>query len=396
MIHRGRNLADYLFYVALGMLVSLTFVANVGQLAPTVPALVIVSLSILMLAVLLRIREYRGVEIVLLCLFGIIAAYRLFCCGDTSTIKFVLLLAACRGVEFSHCIRLDMVLRLVWTVALVVFSQMGLAQDAVIIDAERGVRHSLGFSNANQLGMSVLVISLELLYLRKFKLKLATGLLLLGIVSILDFISGSRSATLLIYIAISVALVNTFWSRGITQSNTLFRASQLAGPALFILTMITLVSYQKGDPWALELNELLTNRIQIIDFFSTKYDPSLFGRNIAESGVSFDVLYAYLIFGYGLLIGIGYLVSLPLLIKRLHVRHEHGLVIVFLLLSIYGLSERLWLCVEYDAFMLAFSLLLYGGISKYSEQTNALSSKKVANSLSNTISLCSRRKQPLG
>lgn len=391
MIHRGRNLADYLFYAALGMLVSLTFVANVGQVAPAVPALVMISLSILMLAVLLRIPEYRGVEIVPLCLFGIIAVYRLFCCGDTSTIKFVLLLAACRGVELNHCIRLDMVLRVVWTIVLVVFSQMGLAQDAVIIDAERGVRHSLGFSNANQLGMSVLVISFELLYLSGFKLKLVTGLMLLGIVSVLDYFSGSRSATLLIYIAIAVALVNTFWRRGITRSNALFRVSQFAAPALFILTMITLVGYQKGDLWALKINELLTNRIKVIDVFSTQYSPSLLGRDIAGFGVSFDVLYAYLFYGYGLLIGVGYLVALPLLIKRLHARHEHGLVIVFLLLSIYGLSERLWLCVEYDAFMLAFSLLLYAESSTYSEQTNVLCSEKGADSLSNTIACCGRR-----
>lgn len=389
MIHRGRNIADYLFYVAFGTLVSLTFVANVGQVASAVPALVMISLGILMLAVLLRIREYRGVEAVILCLFGIIAVYRLFCCGDTSTIKFVLLLAACRGVELSRCIRLDMLLRLVWTIVLVVFSQMGLAQDAVIIDAERGVRHSLGFSNANQLGMNVLIISLEMLYLNGFKLKVATGLLLLGIVSILDFFSGSRSATLLIYIAIAVALVNTFWRHGITRSNVLFRASQFAAPMLFMLTMIALVGYQKGDLWALEINEILTNRIKIIDFFSAQYDLSLFGRDIAVSGVSFDVLYAYLFFGYGLLICVGYLAALPLLIQRLHARHEHGLVIVFLLLSIYGLSERLWLCVEYNAFMLAFSLLLYGDNSTYSERAVAPCSKKGADSLSDTITCSS-------
>ncbi|WP_066834570.1 hypothetical protein [Collinsella ihumii] len=375
LIHPRRSLADYLFFSAFGLLVSLTFIANIESATVVVPALSCFALYVLLIATLLRIREYRGVEVVMLCMFGIIAVFRFLRCDDTSTLKLVLLLAACKGVNLNSSIRFDMTLRIAWTIILIAFSQMGLAEDIVTSDATRGTRHSLGFSNANQLGMDVLIISLEMLYLYRFKLKITRGLLLLGIVLLLDYYTGSRSATILIYLAVAFALLNTFWDRGIADSKVLFRACQLTAPILFVLTWMALIGFQQGEAWALELNEMLTNRVRYIDVYSMLYSPSFFGRDLSEAGITLDTLYAYLVYGYGILITAGYLVAFPALMQKMHERGENSLVIVFLLLSIYGLSERLWVCAEYNALMLAFSVLLYddGSTIIQNEQTPSYS-----------------------
>ena len=354
-----RDLGDLLFYASLAIIVSLTFTANIEPVAAALLPLSYVALGALVLAMVFRIRRYSAVEILVLCGLGAISLYQFVACGDNSLMKLVLLLAAMKGISFDRCIRFDLTLRVIWTIALVALSYVGAAEDIVTSDALRGVRHSLGFSNANQLGMAVLIEVLEALYLMGFKLRLLPAVAFSAVATWLDAMSGSRSSTAFIFLALILAAVNTFWPR-VIRGRAFKSVSVCAVPVLFVLTWATVFLYQQGNPVAVELNETLTNRVWHIDAYAKLFDPTLFGSDLSSAGMTLDTLYAYLVYGHGIVISLAYLIAQPLLVRNLWERGEYGLVITLLVLSFYGLSERLWLCVEYDALMLAFAALLYG------------------------------------
>lgn len=363
----NRDIGDYLFYASLTIFVSLTFTANIEAVAGALLPLSYVALAMLALAFVVRIRRYRASEVYAICGLGAVGLYQFFENGDSTLMKFALLLAALKGIPFNRCIRYDLVLRLLWTVTLVALSYAGYAEDIVTSDALRGARHSLGFSNANQLGMAVLIACLEALYLMDFRLRPAPTAVIVVIALWLDVVSGSRSSTMFILLALALAAVNTVSRGRLEKSTVMRRMSELAVPCLFLLTWCVAWFYQQGASWAIELNELMTNRVGHIDAYTDLFIPQAFGSDLSAAGMTLDTLYAYLVYGYGVVVTMAYIVAEPILMRRLHSLEGGSLSLVFLLLSLYGLSERLWFCVEYNALMLGFGALVFGSEFRFSD-----------------------------
>lgn len=353
------DLGNMLFYVSLTIFVSLTFASNIGPVAATLQPFSYAALAALALTLVFKIRSYTAIELLALFALGAFSVYQSVECGNYSPMKFALLLPAMKGIRFVECIRYDLILRVVWTIALIALSYAGIAEDIVIYDAARGVRHSLGFSSANQLAMAVLIEVLEALYLMDFKFRLVPMIGFACVAIWLDAVTCSRASTIIVVIALMFATVNTFFPR-ITQEWRGFRLACIwAAPIMFALTWLLVFLYQQGNPIAVELDEMTTGRIWHIDVYTHLFAPTLFGSNLAPAEMTLDTLYAYLVYGYGVIITTVYLIVQPLLVKNLWERREHGLVIVLFVLTVYGLFERLWLCVEYDAFMLCFAAIIF-------------------------------------
>lgn len=359
-----RNLGDYLFYGSLAIFVSLTFISNIDSVASFVPVFSYAALVLLVLGFVFRIRQYKAIEVIFLCALASIGLYQFVWRGDNSLIKFVLLLAALKGIPFRECISFDFKLRVALTVLLIFLSIAGVAQDVSFDDASRGSRHSYGFSNSNQLGMAIFIECLEYLYLKDFKPKVVS---LIGIALVAfwaDFATGSRSSTMLIIVALVISLIVSFREIDFRKMNFLRNLIAISAPLLFVVTWVCWCSYHEGAIWAISLNQAMTNRLMNVDVFCSQLSFGLFGSDVSLPGITLDTAYAYLLFGYGIVVTVLYLVAFPSLIANLWRRGEYGLTFVLGLLAVYGLFERLWLCPEYDALILSFAALLYGSSCK--------------------------------
>ena len=363
------DVGDCLFYFALTVFVSLTFAANIPLLVGILSPLSYMALLLLAMSLLFKVKYFRSTTLLAIAGLSAIGLYQLVALGNSSLLKLIMLVSATRDNSLKDIIRYDRNLRVFWTILLFAFLNVGITEDVVLLDASRGARHSLGFASPNQFGMTFLIIVLEDLYLKDFRIKFRSVITLFAAIVLVDQITGSRSAALFSMIGLLLAVVNTAVKGHFLRSAFVKNAACLVAPGLFLLTIITSSLYEMKVPWTIALNDVLTNRLWHIQKFYELYRPSLLGLDLSTAGLTLDTLYSYLIFGYGIIIAIIYISSSPFLVTALWNKREYALIAIWIVLSIYGLSERLWVCAEYNGLMLMFAVLLHRD-SGYPKITN--------------------------
>ena len=101
------------------------------------------------------------------------------------------------------------------------------------------------------------------------------------------------------------------------------------------------------------------NRLKNITRLSRWASVTMFGNDLVSSNLILDSAYAYLVLGLGAVTSACFLVLMAALARRLQRTGDTPLLIVLLCLLAYGLSERLWMNVDYDIFMLCLGTLMY-------------------------------------
>lgn len=347
-----------IFFISYAAIFAYSFMGHIPVLGGYLKLIENCALVLLALAFLLRIKFYTGQELVVL--IGLMAISIAVICssGDFSLIKLSLLLAVVKGINLKDCARFDMVMRFLLLIVMVPLSISGLIPDATSFSSAGELRHSLGFTNPNQLGMICTILCIEILYLNNMKIKLKTFLVVVTIMLFSEVFSGSRTAELISGLALVLCVLNTYYPKAFTGSFFL-RGVQIC-PLLFAgITAIGVILYQNGSPQAEALNQLLSNRLDNIAYHLELTDIRMFGSNIANNQRTLDSCYAYVLLGQGIVVAAGYLMSIPALMRRARQQHDYALMIVFLCFLIYGLSERLWLNVDYNILMLGFSSLIF-------------------------------------
>lgn len=355
-----RDAGECLFFASLAIFTVLTYAANITVLVGVLQPLSYGALAMLALAFLARIRSYSAVEALILALFTVISLYQLVVAKNYSLVKYALLLAGMKGISFDRCIRFDVCVRLICGLGLVLLSMVGAAEDVVVLDSVRGLRHSFGFPNPNQLGMAVLIISLEALYLQRNKIRWWSMAFIAIMVSWTSVVTDSRSTVLIVIIAMAFCLFRRTALSGLEGSRLLRFVVSNSAIVLFVLTWVMYLLYVQGNPLAVSFDGFSTGRLARIQLFATFFNPSLLGQNLEVADASLDTAYAYMVYGYGMALTIVFLLSFRALERRLFDTGNHVLMIILFCLALYGLSERLWLFPEYDGLMLAFGILLYG------------------------------------
>lgn len=136
---------------------------------------------------------------------------------------------------------------------------------------------------------------------------------------------------------------------------------QWVPPLAGALTFAAVRLYVSGHPVALAANEALSNRLKNIARHSRRVSVTMFGNDLARHNLTLDSAYAYLVLGLGAVTSACFLVLMAALARRLQRTGDTPMLIVLLCLLAYGLSERLWMNVDYDILMLCLGTLMYDG-----------------------------------
>lgn len=126
----------------------------------------------------------------------------------------------------------------------------------------------------------------------------------------------------------------------------------------FILSFITYISVQgliHHNSMALELDKLLSSRLSAVVTFVTHLKPKILGQSIGETvALSMDNAYGFAWYDLGILIS---LILLWLTIRAFNKYFKtQNIMLCIIILSFicYGISEHLWLFVDYNIFMIAW------------------------------------------
>ena len=171
--------------------------------------------------------------------------------------------------------------------------------------------------------------------------------------------SGSRTPVIIFCLLLLLLLINTtkpsfYYNKKIrfiiTYSSVFFAILTTVFTFLYLLYGIL---GGIGDKYL-----SVIDRFDRILLFYKQFGFSLFGNDLSVMEMSLDNFYSYVLLGLGVA-GISFfLIYSPKLLKCFYKQNDISMLLIFFCFYVYGLSEKFWMYVDYNIFMLAFSRIL--------------------------------------
>ena len=331
-----------------------SFLGHVPSLALVLEAYRYISLIALFVMACIQIRKCykRDAWIALIiCLIALLT-------NMPSLYKLVMISMIAQGKSIYNTIKFEAKMRFVLIILLALLCQGGLAPDAQSWYAG-DLRHSMGFKNANHHGMALAILCIEILYLFHMKFNLFGAASTALILVYESMTSKSRTSEIIILFVLFLMLLNTLIPTFINSKP--IRSLLILAPILFaLLTSVFVFLYIGNLNIAAVVDKLLSGRIRLAATYFQVAPISLFGIIARRQTVLLDNAYAFLWIATGIVGFSLYIILLTRTIKNAIHKQDIPLALVFCCFSLYGLSERLWLAVDYNAFVLALVWDMFG------------------------------------
>lgn len=349
---------EYVFYISYGCLLSYSLLGQVEALNTALKLLSAIGVGVIALSLIIQGRFVSKRQLIYNLLLLCVAAIASYVTGDYSLIKLFLFVIGLKTLNFDKCVKFDLILRVILMLLVFYLYYLGIAEDSLSY-MNRGtvVRHSLGFSNPNSLGLSIIILCLDILFINKFQFNIRVLLFVPALVAFSIYYTKSRSALTIAVLSMILVAVNTAFPEfyRIKLVKKLLTNSFNIG---MLLTAILVMLFMRGNSLAEAMNVFLSDRIYNAVSIISKYCVGIFGMNVSTQKLAVDSIYTYLFIAYGPIL----LLLISFFFKKLFLllyEYEYRtLIYVLFLFSIYGMSERLWVCIDYNVFILMMWLVM--------------------------------------
>lgn len=283
----------------------------------------------------------------------------------TIFVDFSIVLGVTR-VNFKQMIKADFCARIITLCLILVLFFFNKLQN--VVSYRDGVeRVSLGFNQPNMLGMFVLVIILEWLYIRKAKIHFEDIAIIMLAAYIIENYSNSRTS---LY-ALGITLIILFLYKLIfmKQRKKVFLSfTAYIVPFFMAISFFCSYFFEKISVinWGL-IDDLFSKRLSLASLYLQTYGVKLFGQTIvivSQQMSSFfnipantlDNAYMSLIIKFGFLV-CAIFILLEFFFTKYAINSDPLLVIFIMVFAFIGLSETTFYYVEYNFTILGFSLI---------------------------------------
>lgn len=349
-----------MFYLSYLLFLAFSIVGHVPILNPYLKFATYISLGIFSFIILVQFYCYKVREFfvfVILILISLLIAYKT---GDLGLFKLFFFLMAMKNVNFDECISFDFKCRILLILLVFTLLYFGYATDVSAYN-NGIIKHSLGFTNPNALGMHTLILAFEILYFNRESISLKTLIISILLLYLVNLYAGSRTTSLII--AITAGLFFLFIINPKIYDKKLVKVLISNSALLFsVLTLVGFLLYKYNTDIGLRINSILSNRLHNIYSYYDFYSINLFGNNISLINLTLDTSYAYALYGVGVVGFLIFIFAFKRLFLKLYENKNYSLIIIMFSFLIYGLSERLWLSIDYNIFMASF---IYVFFNKY-------------------------------
>lgn len=364
-----KSLVNWMFYILYTLFLTINICSNVIFVAPIKLLISIIVTVLLFFLILLQEEKYKKQEFLKL-LFLLILSIISYCVSKCNYILMsFLFVIACKKIDVKKVIKFDIKLKSLLIIITIIFYKIGLAENIIMYRENGTIRNSLGFSHPNSLGAFLFAICLDIMYL-KYKKNKFTDYILLGIsLAIAFFICDSRASQIGIILLLSLSLLLPKF-----EKNKILKKIIILLPLIvFIISILSIIFYSKGNSLFISLNVLFSNRIKWAYQFLNYYSINLFGNYFQLYGVFLnsgnyirvlDNAYINLLLRFGLVIFITVMYSTTKLLARSIKYNRYEVILVLTVILIYGLMESSIFRLPYNSLILLFSELLYSNKRK--------------------------------
>lgn len=382
-IMKKERIKNGLFYISYFLMVFLTMFSRVQIIEQHYKIIELVSLCLLAFTSILQSVNLKRKELLIVFLIFIATFISYIFCGDSIILKLFLIIYSSKNLNFDEFIKKDLYVKLIFFMIVVFLHLKGLTNDYIMIRSDGTIRSSMGFSHPNIFGLYIFMFCMELVYLKREKLKFYDYIIIIGSLFIIYNYSDSRASIISIIILIIFLSIKTFLVKYVFPIKFV---KSLVKNSFLVFTLITCVItllYNKNYEIGQFINRITSNRISSICYFLDNYGVGLFGKELylvsteeaSQSNITAYILdncYFNLLIKYGIIVFLIIFLAMRKVFERLYHYKNFDLVIVFLVLLVYGLMENSTFKISYTPFLLYFGNVLY---SKKESDSNEQSKK---------------------
>lgn len=363
MKNKSELLDNTIFYFAYFFFMLYAFFGTIDIFSDSLKTLTNISIFLVGASFVLKIKNYNFKELIIIFSLILLSFIYIDKTENFVLLKLILIIIVSKNISFEKRILFDIRLRIIFLVLMLILFNLGIANDYQVLYNGQ-IRHSLGFSNPNVLGMHILILCLDFLYINRNKLSFLKILSYLSILFISNYYSGSRTAVVVVVFAITLFVLfkhkkNFFECKAV-------KFFIVNSP--IILSIILYFAYYlflNNNEIGIFIDKILSGRLSNIDFFAKNFTINLFGSDIASANKSLDTAIAYVLYAFGISGCILYIFSFKKLLKKLYKVKNYPLLIIIFIFVVYGLSEKLWLFADCNLLITTLSLIIFRENDKY-------------------------------
>ena len=353
----NNNIITFIFIFAYFFFLIYSFFGHIIIFHQYLQIFVMCSILCLVMLILVQFKSYTNNEVVVLIVLLIISILCFFESKDSSLIKLTLFIYASKMVDLKKCFKYDLILRIILFSILICLSYFSVAED-VISYYENNMRHSLGFTNPNALAMQSLIISFEciLVYFNDKGLIIVILVLLFNV--LINIYSGSRTSIFIIMIGLILILLYKYIPN--IYKTKLVKSIIIHSFIIFmIITFVLVFLFNSGNNTIVKFDYILSYRLTNISYYLQMLPLKLFGQDLSFFNRTLDSCYAFITIGMGIIPTLVYGLFFYKMFKFIYKKREYLLLIIMFCFIIYGLSERLWLSIDYNFFVILLSVAIF-------------------------------------
>ncbi len=317
-------------------------------------------------------QQYKKKEvlIILICSTPILASALM--CKDNSVLSAWIFIISFQNCEFNRIVKYAYKVLSIIIPIIILLCLLGLIPDKILY-RNNIVRHSLGFSHPNQLGLVVFQWLLCRVYLFWDKIGGFDFISLVVLSILIQRITDSQTATIsILLLGVIVFAIKTLDHYKVSYNRILAKTFSVS--SLFVMLASIYLTYIDVKKYAIlaKIDFFLSRRFSMCHRVLSVYGYSWLGQRVyttreqlashreiqsAYSRLFLDNAYATLWLKYGVIVLIIFVVAYFFLYRKIYM--TPSLLVILFVYSIYGIMEHGLFQMRHNVFLLLFSYLLY-------------------------------------
>ena len=316
------------------------------------------------------LQRYTRTELLLIVAVTIVLLVSAFNSKRLSIVSTWMFIVSTKEAEYEQLIRLAKRILQICVPLVMLMYFLGLIENYTMYRGD-GLRHSLGFSHPNQLGLRIFQWTACCIYLaRKRCLKLLEIMVYFACVFFVYLVPNSQSAVLCLSLLVSGALFLQLSDRH-RRVQRLFALFSVGGAAAanFISVVLSCIQLSKC-PLLVRIDRLLSFRFSEGHKILEKYGIKWLGQMAYVSkeerklaGITeqlfLDNSYMTLLIRYGIVVYLLFTVCFLLLLWKLYRLERYRLILILSVYAVYGIMENNVYMITHNIFLITMGIFLY-------------------------------------
>ena len=314
-------------------------------------------------------KKYDKKGLIIIILFTILGIIISYFSDVINILELFLIIYAARNIEFKKIARVTLIEIGLLSLIIIISCKLGIIQNYVFIRKNGSIRNSLGFSYVGKLPVFLMEMEFLYLYLKEKNNKHANVIAII-IMFIINYIAYMLTDVKNCFILSSLMIV--LYVICVRKGYIDFKKKSLKVVlcSVYVICLVTSVflaiHYDSGNPKYVELDEVLTGRLEITHKMIKKYPISLFGNSITMYGSTaikykhikgtdysyIDSAYIQILLRYGILFSAIFGIAYISLMKKSIEKDKKMLAIWLFLLAISSIIDDTIINIQYNCVLL--------------------------------------------